>query len=509
MKVRLYLLAAALLLASFFASSQTQKVYANSVCTQNPPACVMTWITYSWTADCNCVTNPYTGIRTCQTCQYWDTQLRCVIPQAGGGSCQCCFNDGCYLNCPGVPPTSGGGNNNNNPTSTPVPNPTATPTPAPGTITAVAREVTTDTTCNAVSNSTTPVTGTQFGFAAGSANQPAPKTQTTNTPVTFANQPAGSYTIDYTPPTAEWVLAAACIYQNGVLTAYGNTESLTSGATVDWRFGFTKGTSWAQASGGDVYASASLRSYIPPAVSPRVFNTNGTGGYPGLAIYGTSYDFDSDIYSQGGTLASSKNWLVNANRTDVDFYNYFYHRFGSPTATDNLLFPSLSAVSKPASRSTPYYVSGDMTTTGDWTVGSGEQVVFLVEGNLTIGGEIHTTGTGFVAFIVHGNITVADTVGAAYNANPATSDVLDGVYVATTAAKGGTFDTGYSIAAGTAKLVAKGMFVADNFLLHRDLSAYNANTTYPAEIFLYDPRLLIAMPQGMQDVPVTWQEVAP
>ena len=53
------------------------------------------------------------------------------------------------------------------------------------------------------------------------------------------------------------------------------------------------------------------------------------------------------------------------------------------------------------------------------------------------------------------------------------------------------------------------MFVAGSFLLQRDLEGISQNTTTAAELFLYNPRLLISMPDSMRDVPITWEEVAP
>ena len=103
------------LIAFFFAIAallgflliKPQTVLANSVCTDEPPGCVMQWISYTEDVPCLCEFVNY--IQVCQTCQVTNIVERCTIPQSGGGLCQCCFNDGCYLNCPLAPtPTPGG-----------------------------------------------------------------------------------------------------------------------------------------------------------------------------------------------------------------------------------------------------------------------------------------------------------------------------------------------------------------------------------------------------------------
>ncbi len=375
--------------------------------------------------------------------------------------CTYCDNTGtCYYSCPG----GGGGGGGGGPAPTSPPPPTSTPA-LPATLQAVAIQVTpVDTSCTAVHNAYlagTGVSGTIFGFT---VNPPVPQTQSGATLLTFSNVTPGTYTLTATPPSVNWMVSSPCQYKNGTLVGLGYSAVANGGDTVKWEIGYTKGTAWVQTAGGDVYASGRLGSYIP-AVSPRVFNDVGAGGYPGVVTYGTSYDFDSDPYAQGRTLVSSKNWLAQATRTTVNYYDLFYHRFGAPTATDNALFPSLLLVTQPASRSTPYYITGDMTTAGDWSVGSGQNIVFLVNGNLTIGGKINIVpnSTGFVSFIVNGTITVDSTVGTT---SSSTTPVVEGIYIATKADQTGAFDTNYSTAASTARFVGKGMFVADTFLIN-------------------------------------------
>lgn len=287
-----------------------------------------------------------------------------------------CYVNGCPINSPGP------GNPGDPPTPTPVP-PTATPA-VPGTMEAVAVQVNpSDTSCTAIHNSVTGIDQTTFGFT---VNPPAPKIQSGLTPVIFPNVTPGWYTLTASPPDPKWVATYPCIYRNGVFTGtIGYTAVVNGGETVRWEIGYTNGTSWAQTAGGDVYASASLRSFIPP-VSPRVFNDNGDGGYPGVVTYGAFYDFDSDVLSFGNLLVSPvKNWLVNATRATVDYYDFFYHRFGSPTATDNALFANIAGVqqSELSAGKTTYYISGDMGTTGDWSFDTGHSAVFLVDGNIS------------------------------------------------------------------------------------------------------------------------------
>ncbi len=465
-------------------------VRAQDAC--NSVACV--WVDCSYTSY-QCDEDAYGNPINC----HWVTTFKpkgcCQIPQSGGGSCTCCYDGGCYFNCP----AGGGGGGGTDPTAVPTPTP-----PNPATLTAIAKQVTsTDTSCTAVRASTTGVTGTIFGFTASSANQPNPKTQAGAATVTFGGQPPGWYTLTATPPNANWAAVNSCIYKNSTLYSIGWTALANGGDTVGWEIGYTYGTPWAQTSGGDVYASGILRSYVP-ATTPRVFNADSTGGYPGVVTYGTSYDFDSSTTSTGGTLVSSQNWLINATNAVVNYYDFFYRRFGSPTTpTTEPAFSNLLAVTKPPSSETPYYVVGDMTTSGNWSVGTGESIVILVNGNLTLGGRINITGSGFITFIVNGNITVDTAVGTGPTSS---TPVVEGIYIT---ASTGTFITGASTAAATSRFVGKGMFVAGGFLLQRDLENYGDNTTHAPELFTYNPQLLFTMPQSMMEVPVKWQEVAP
>lgn len=284
----------------------------------------------------------------CDGCSRFVRETICGTP---GSQCQvwCSPDPLCNSTCPGNGGPGGATNTPRppgGPTDTPIP--TVTPIPI-GTIRARAVQVDpADTSCiaiRAVPTTDAQITGTTIGFTVGSADQPPPQTQSGANYVTFASEPGGTYTVDPAVPSGNWVLAGYCwSNSNGTPPSTGASSTLGDGETLTWDIGYTLGTGWVQTEGGDAYASGTIKSYIP-AVVPRVFSTVGSGGSPGIVTYGTTYDFDGQSVSQGGTYVSVAkdgttpvNWLVNATRTTVDYYDYFYNRFGKPSTTDNAIF---------------------------------------------------------------------------------------------------------------------------------------------------------------------------
>lgn len=539
-------------------------ISANSVCGGNNPACVPSWVQYCWTY----YEELYPGGPTVgrQQCEMREV---CSIPQSGGGSCTCCWNDGCYLNCggPTPAPTSGGGPEPTNP-----PGSTPTNTPVPPVCQNMYYCRTSDYTCQLTSSqysttnpypicgSATPTcaqnlaaflpgqtTGTCYTSAftcqmsciappgtvrmrasivpSGTSTCGVVTTSTNYTAVDIQLFPDGtskttSATGAYAPatwnpsnpetksfvdvPPAGYVLALACYNttsQPGYLSGY--TASLLTGETLTWQLGYTAGVGWFQAQGGDVYAASTLRSYIPVgAAGGRYFVGDGTtGGIPGVATFGTTFDFDSTA-ANGAGYVSTKNWLVNESHVATDYYSVMYHRFGSPTSADFSGATTLNA--KLTSKPDPYYVEGDLTIdTADWVVGNNETVTVLVNGDLNINRRINITGTGFVAFIVNGTITIGSNVGTT---STSATPVIEGIYITSPT---GAFRTSASTTAAARRFVGKGTFVAGTFTLERDLDADTRNIDYAAELFIYNPELMIRMPEKMKDFPVSWQEVAP
>ncbi len=319
----------------------------------------------------------------------------------------------------------------------------------------------------------------------------------------WANSNPGTKSFVDTPPTG-YILTLAC-YNTTSQPAYasGYTATLPTGETLTWQLGYTAGVGWFQAQGGDVYAASTLRSYIPVgAVGGRYFVGNGsTGGMPGVVTFGATYDFDNTA-ANGAGYVSTKNWLVNESQSATDFYSVMYHRLGSPTVADFSGDTTLNA--KLTSKADPYYVDGNLTIdTADWLVGNNETITVLVNGNLTINRRVNISGTGFVAFIVNGTITIGSDVGTT---STSATPVIEGIYITSPA---GSFRTSASTTAAARRFVGKGTFIAGTFTLERDLDADTRNIDYAAELFIYNPELMLRMPDKMKDLPVSWQEVAP
>ncbi len=442
-------------------------------------------VTATW-CDSNC------GGATCYTS--YSTPCGGSKTEATGSTCnECGPSYGAWGSCSGSPASK------SRTLTWDCQAPTSESTSCYGTIQARALRVgSADTSCATVKASTTAVAPTTFTFSPSSPSQPS-GTQTDTSYVTFGSALGGTYTLMETPPS-DYVLRRACYVKTSEGVTYEGLSATLSvpidGDTTTWDLGYTLGKAWFQAQGGDVYGATNVQSYAGPSASPRVIVADGAGGYPGIVSYGSSYDFESSVTNAGETVVSATNWLVNETFSTMDFYTTFWRRFGGPTTVD--YDNTAASLSQPASRATPYLVSGPLGTQGNWNIPDGEKLIFLVDGNITINGTITTTGTGMAVFITNGNITIASSVGVA----PASSTpVVEGMYIAN-----GSFNTGTS-SSGVERFVGKGNFVAGSFNLQRDLGDDNASIS--PELFIWDPKILVHMPQAMMDVPYYWQEVAP
>jgi len=268
------------------------------------------------------------------------------------------------------------------------------------------------------------------------------------------------------------------------------------------------GEAWAQVVGGDVYGGSAIASSVPVGTSPRHFVLAAPQAPAGVVTYGASVDFDSDSLLAGENLVSAPQWLAKDRARPRDHYAYFYHRFGGAPRTVDYPNPTTPIVQPPPKSKTdgspiPYYVTGDMETSGDWLVPNGEKLIFFVDGDLKISGNLNVSGTGFLAFLVNGNITVDPTVGVPYTSS---APVVEGVYITNPT---GIFTTGPSSSPGNERFVGRGMFVAGSFSLQRDLDVLGQNNTVSSELFLYEPQFLMTMPEKLKDARIVWREVAP
>lgn len=214
-----------------------------------------------------------------------------------------------------------------------------TPIPIPGTIKVRAVDLSsiTNPTCgnaNSASAATfsAPITYTVSGLG--------PQTVSGGSFATWSNvAPDVSYTVDnptisgYTPLFPCWTTDVP------VSRGAGPARTLLDGQTLTWNIGYTPIGPWLQAGGGgDVYAWGAIQSSIPPHAPAYPLCVSGARGTPGIVTYGGS----STNVGEGIVSSAPYGWLVNERYAQTDFYQLFYHRFGSPTTSD---FPSGTTIS--------------------------------------------------------------------------------------------------------------------------------------------------------------------
>jgi hypothetical protein len=188
----------------------------------------------------------------------------------------------------------------------------------PGTIRVRAVQVSATDTCAEIRASTSGIDGTWHQFTPSSASTPAPPQQHGSAYVTFDNLLSGDYGVNPVAPPEYQKLDYCWIEAVSGQTGETMWATLPPGDTLTWDIGYTRGVAWSQTQGGDVYASGALKSYVPAPHPPQVFILDGTtGGYPGVATYGQTYDFDSDSTGKGEFWVSGKKWLVNDTASSI------------------------------------------------------------------------------------------------------------------------------------------------------------------------------------------------
>jgi len=242
---------------------------------------------------------------------------------------------------------------------------------------------------------------------------------------------------------------------------------------------------WFQGQEGDIHSRGDIYSPLPAGNN---FSLDGESGFPGLVSYGGSADF-------GLGEVSSKKWLANSSSKGKD-YDYFYQLLGQPTESN--FSGNLSEISNDG----VYYSAGDVKIDSNWSFPNNRKAVILINGKLTINGKIIVPIGSFLAFIVKGDIEIGGKVGEAVGQAGENSPDIEGVYISD-----GKINTNYDKDESGIRLVAAGIFVANDFLLGRNLE--NSGNTVPAEKFIYRPDFLINSYPGIWGRTILWSELAP
>ena len=278
-------------------------------------------------------------------------------------------------------------------------------------------------------------------------------------------------------------------------------SNLSGDTTVN--FGITPiAVPWFQVKDSDIAAFNNLVSRIPVQCSGSCspyLDLIGDGGFPGVPMYGGSN------LNLGYGQVSQTGWVANS-RYSGDLYKYAYFLKKLPATATNISgsIAGSSLVSQSGSSSYNwFYSNGNLTITGDTSIGT-KKIVLFVNGTLTIQGKVNLTkGSGFFATIAAGDINIDPGV-----AN-ASSPAIEGVYVAD-----GIIRTGTNSSSPDSKLIIRGSLVAWNsIILQRDLDPpprlIGTNETNPAELVEYAPDLMLNFPKELlRDNPV-WEEIAP
>ncbi len=261
---------------------------------------------------------------------------------------------------------------------------------------------------------------------------------------------------------------------------------------------------WWQTKGGDVMSGDNLVSKIPAtctgACIPDLIldapSPQGSG-YPGVAVYGTGYDFSD---GSGVGITSTKNWLAQSTYTGKTYnYNYF-----DTLVPSDVTFVNVSGSvggGTFVSQGTPNKGYVWFKSTGDLTINSNinlsaRKVILLVNGNLTIQGPINVTdGQGFFLTVVSGTTSFDPSLGGSSG-----SPSIEGMFLS---------DGGISTGGGNVAFYERGSIVANGGLnLQRNLGTTN-NKTNPAEVFEYAPDMILNFPRSLARSKIIWQEVAP
>ncbi|MBI4058706.1 hypothetical protein HY404_00545 [Candidatus Microgenomates bacterium] len=287
---------------------------------------------------------------------------------------------------------------------------------------------------------------------------------------------------------------------NNVCESYQTTESSCStNCNSCGGGGGSKPAPWWQGKDADFWSNGDISSALP---SGKKLIEDGTGGFPGIAVYSGNSSF-------GSGSVSSKGW-IGKSFYKGKFFNYNWFAPLAPPA----VFTDSGSIINDGEISGGNLISGYESGGYVWHYRNGDlninstvnlndrKVILLVNGNLTIGGKINLNkGTGFFMAIVSGNINIDPSV--SHPNQPA----LEGLFITN-----GTISTGHN-PSGDDQLYVRGSLIAwagINFQRDLDPTRQNGkNDTKPAEYIEYAPDLIFTFPRDLSRHSRLWQEVAP
>lgn len=277
------------------------------------------------------------------------------------------------------------------------------------------------------------------------------------------------------------------------------SASITGGNNTGWNFyGGTMVAKWAQIVAGHIYGHEGGRVTVPAG---KYLLINGSfSNNPGSAAKSSG----SFTVSPGGL--SSTGWDLSDSVVSAS-WRYSYQRLwiqaGSP-ATD----PG-DGTAAPAAG--VYRRGGDWTAAGSsWTGLSGSRIIF-VDGDVNVNAKISLAGsTDFIAIIASGDLSVNPAIGDLAIAGPSPAEAdLTGVFLAN-----GNFNGGSTQNQRDKQLVIYGTVGADIDLdgggsvnFQRDMGLTNA--AGPGVSVIWNPNLLLNVPDQLKDALTDWREVAP
>ncbi len=281
----------------------------------------------------------------------------------------------------------------------------------------------------------------------------------------------------------------------GVRTSNG---ALSADSSI-WSFTVLSPDPWYQTQGGNVYGQTVSSPISENTLTGRYFSLNGSWGKSGFVSAQTHLPGPAN-FNNAGISQTDTSWQAQGNLSSVsNRYNYQY--FASLLDID----PANTEVFRhttggdlglpPLEKDIAVYSGSNMKINSDWNVG-GRKIIAFVNGPLRINERIKIDPGGFLAVIVKGNLVIDVGTGAS-----STTPLVQGVYVVD-----GSITTVKRDA--EPKFIGEGIFFSGNgFVLNKDL--VGNNLSYPAEVFIFNPRYLFAAPKSLRSWSYFWQEVAP